>query len=131
GIVCPFPGTPFHQQLAREGRLLPGTISRDYDGYTLCHRPSRLDVSEVVEHYRQLSRSLSSLSSIAHHYWSKLWSSSMPRYRRSTLISAREIFSVRNPCDNRRRTFIGGRDPVEAWDARMMRELGLQPQLLS
>jgi radical SAM superfamily enzyme YgiQ (UPF0313 family) len=131
GIVCPYPGTPFHQQLAREGRLLPGTISRDYDGYTLCHRPSHLDVSEVVEHYKRLGRTLSSFSSIAHHYWSKLWLSDQPRYRRSILVSAREIFSVRNPCDNRERTFIGGKDPLEAWDARMMGELGLEPQWLS
>lgn len=131
GIVCPFPGTPFHQQLASEGRLLPGTISRDYDGYTLCHRPSHLDVSEVVDHYKRLSRSLSSFSSIARHYWSKLWLSDLPKYRKSILISAREIISVQNPCDNRERTFIGGKDPVEAWDARMMRELDLEPQWLS
>jgi radical SAM superfamily enzyme YgiQ (UPF0313 family) len=131
GIVCPYPGTPFHHQLAREGRLLPGTISRDYDGYTLCHRPSHLDVSEVVEHYKRLSRSLSSFSSIAHHYWSKLWLSRAPKYHRSILGSAREIFSIRSPCDNPGRTFIGGRDPVEPWDARMMGELGLQPQMLS
>ena len=131
GIVCPYPGTPFHHQLEKEGRLLPGTISRDYDGYTLCHRPSRLDVSEVVEHYKRLSRSLSSFTSIAQHYWSKLWSSDLPGYRTSILVSAREIFSVRNPCDNRERTFIGGRDPIEEWDARMMRELRLEPQWLS
>jgi hypothetical protein len=39
GIVCPYPETPFYRQLAREGRILPGTVSRDYDGYTPCHRP--------------------------------------------------------------------------------------------
>ncbi len=39
GIVCPYPETPFFREVHAEGRLLPGTISRDYDGYTLCHRP--------------------------------------------------------------------------------------------
>jgi len=131
GMVCPYPGTPFHQQLVREGRLLPGTISRDYDGYTLCHRPSHLEVSEVVDHYKRLSRSLSSFTSVVHHYWSKLWLSDQPRYLRSILVSGREIASVRNPCDNRERTFIGGQDPLEAWDAKMMGELGLEPQRLS
>ena len=36
-----------YRQLAREGRILPGTVSRDYDGYTLCHRPVGMEpVSE-------------------------------------------------------------------------------------
>jgi len=35
--------------LKDDGRLLPGTISRDYDGYTLCHKPAKLTPSEVVD----------------------------------------------------------------------------------
>ena len=42
GIVSPYPETPFFAHVAAEGRLLPGVISRDLDGYTLCHRPPRL-----------------------------------------------------------------------------------------
>lgn len=31
-----------------------GTVSRDYDGYTVCQRPKLLEPSEVVEHFRLL-----------------------------------------------------------------------------
>lgn len=131
GIICPYPGTPLHQQLLQENRIFSGTISRDYDGYTLCHRPLRLDPSEVVDHYKRLSRTLSSLPNILRHYWGKLWLSDLPQYKKSVLISAREIMSIRNSTINPERTMIAGQDPIEAWDARMMRELNIPPQQLS
>jgi hypothetical protein len=49
----------------------------------------------------------------------------------SAKISGPEILSVRNPIRNERRRYIAGQDPIEDWDARMMRELGLTPQSLS
>lgn len=131
GIVCPFPGTPFHHEVSTENRLLPDTISRDYDGYTLCHRPKNLHPTEVIDHYKRLSKTLSNFSSIARHYWSKIWLSDMPRYKRSVLLSAREIISIKNPCTNDKRTMIGGRDAIESWDERMMRTLHITPQKLS
>jgi len=131
GIVCPYPETPFYRQLAREGRILPDTVSRDYDGYTLCHRPAQMSPAEVVEHFKRLCNQLGSLSNVASHLRTKLWQSSMPRYKSVILASAPEILSVRNPIKNERRKYIAGQDPIEDWDARMMAELGLTPQSLS
>jgi radical SAM superfamily enzyme YgiQ (UPF0313 family) len=131
GIVCPYPETPFYRQLAREGRILPDTISRDYDGYTLCHRPIGMDASEVIEHFKRLCNQLGSLTNVARHFRTKLWQSSMPRYKSVILASGPEILSVRNPIKNESRKYIAGQDPIEDWDARMMRELGLAPQSLS
>ncbi len=131
GIVCPYPETPFYRQLAREGRILPDTISRDYDGYTLCHRPAGMGPSEVVEHFKRLCNQLGSLTNVARHFRTKLWQSSMPRYKSVILASGPEILSVRNPIRNERRKYIAGQDPIEDWDARMMRELGLTPQGIS
>ena len=131
GIVCPYPETPFYRQLAREGRILPGTISRDYDGYTLCHRPTGMDASEVVEHFKRLCNQLGSLTNVARHFRTKLRQSSMPNYKKVILASGPEILSVRNPIKNDRRKYIAGQDPIEDWDARMMRELNLTPQSLS
>ena len=131
GLVCPYPETPFYRQLAREGRILPGTTSRDYDGYTLCHRPSGMEPAEAVEHFKRLCRQLGSFKNVARHYGSKLFESGLPRYKQVILASGPEILSVRNPTLNPARTYIAGQDPVEAWDAAMMEELGIQPQLLS
>lgn len=131
GIVCPYPETPFYRELQAEGRLLPGTISRDYDGYTLCHRPKRLDPSEVVDHFTRLCETLGSLPNVARHYWSKLMMSDMPNYKLTILFSGPEIRSIRNPVQNRARRYIAGLDAVEDWDARQMAALGLQPQRLS
>ncbi len=131
GIVCPYPETPFYRQLAREGRILPGTISRDYDGYTLCHRPTGMEPTEVIEHFKRLCNRLGSLTNVARHFRTKLRQSSMPNYKKVILASGPEILSVRNPIKNEHRNYIAGRDPIEDWDARMMRELNLTPQSLS
>jgi radical SAM superfamily enzyme YgiQ (UPF0313 family) len=131
GIVCPYPETPFYRQLAREGRILPNTVSRDYDGYTLCHRPAQMEPAEVIEHFKRLCNQLGSLTNVARHFRTKLWQSSMPRYKSVILASGPEILSVRNPIRNDRRKYIAGLDPIEDWDARMMRELGLTLQSLS
>ncbi len=131
GIVCPYPETPFYRSLKEEGRLLPGTVSRDYDGYTLCHRPKFLEPTEVAEHFQRLCIKLGSLPNLARHYWSKLWASDVPRYKLALLGSGHEILSIRNPIKNKERQYIAGRDPLEEWDVRMMRELEIQPQYLS
>ena len=131
GIVCLYPETPFYRQLAREGRILPRTVSRDYDGYTLCHRPAGMEPAEVVEHFKRLCRQLGSLTNVARHYGSKLWTSRMPNYRKVILASGPEILSVRNPVGNPSRKYIAGLDPVEEWDALKMRELGIPLQPLS
>ena len=131
GIVCPYPETPFFRELQAEGRLQPGTISRDYDGYTLCHRPKNLHPSEVVEHFTRLCHTLGSLPNIARHYWSKLTMSDLPRYKMTILFSGPEILSIRNPVRNKARRYIAGLDALEDWDARQLAALGLQPQRLS
>jgi radical SAM superfamily enzyme YgiQ (UPF0313 family) len=131
GIVCPYPETPFYRELQGEGRLLPGTISRDYDGYTLCHRPKHLHPSEVVEHFQRLCAQLGTLPNIVRHYWSKLMMSSMPRYKSALIFSGPEILSIRNPVQNKARRYIAGEDAIEDWDAQQMTALGLQPQRLS
>ena len=131
GVVCPYPETPFFRQLASEGRILPGTTIRDYDGYTLCHRPLAMDQSEVVEHFLRLCRQLGSLTNVARHYRSKLWTSTAPHYKKVILASGPEILSVRNPTQNKSRKYIAGLDPIEEGDQRMMNELGLPLQRIT
>ncbi|MFL6332367.1 MAG: B12-binding domain-containing radical SAM protein [Pyrinomonadaceae bacterium] len=131
GIVCPYPETPFYRQLAGEGRILPGTVSRDYDGYTLCHRPVGMEPAEVVEHFKRLCGQLGSLTNVARHYRSKLWQSQMPNYKKVILASGPEILSVRNPIRNGERKYIAGHDAIEGWDARMLEELNIPLQSFS
>ena len=38
------------------------------------------------------------------------------------------MLSLSAPLANGARSYIAGRDPIEAWDAARMRELGLEPQ---
>jgi radical SAM superfamily enzyme YgiQ (UPF0313 family) len=131
GIVSPYPETPFFRRLASEGRLLPGTISRDYDGYTVCHRPENLHPTEVAEHFVRLCRAFGSVSNVLRHYRSTLMLSRIPRYKCAILVSGSEILSNRNPVSNPQRTYIAGQDSIEEWDARHMTDLGLEPQRLS
>ncbi|MCP3169623.1 B12-binding domain-containing radical SAM protein [Myxococcus qinghaiensis] len=131
GIVSPYPETPFFRELQSENRLLPGTVSRDYDGYTLCHRPKNLHPSEVVDHFHRLCAQLGSLPNIARHYWSKLTLSNLPRYKQTILFAGPEILSIRNPLKNPARRYIAGLDALEDWDTKQMAALGLQPQLIT
>jgi radical SAM superfamily enzyme YgiQ (UPF0313 family) len=131
GIMCPFPETSLYRSLRDEGRLLPRTVSRDYDCYTLCHRPKSLHPSEVAEHFRRLCLEVGSLPNIARHYWTKLWESDERRYKLTIMGSGPEIMSIRNPVRNGNRRYIAGLDPLEEWDQRMMRQLQISPQYLS
>jgi radical SAM superfamily enzyme YgiQ (UPF0313 family) len=131
GIVCPYPETSLYKQLKEEGRLLPGTISRDYDGYTLCHRPKNLTVAETIEHYQRLCRELGTLPNLVKHYSNRFFDSDLPGYKKFVTFSGPELLSVKNPVSNAKRTYIGGRDPIEAWDQEQMQKLGLAPQVLS
>jgi radical SAM superfamily enzyme YgiQ (UPF0313 family) len=131
GIVCPYPETPFYRLLEKEGRLLPKTISRDYDGYTLCHRPLQLEPSEVIYHFKKLAKELGTFKNVARHYRSKLFMSDVPNYRQAILGSGLEIKSISNPINNGARQYIAGLDTVEEWDSKMMSRLQLAPQYLS
>lgn len=130
GIVCPYPGTPYFSQVVREGRLLPGVTSRDLDTYTLCHRPKHLEPSEVADHYRRLCKTLGRLPNVVHHCTSKFGLSDRPGYNAGLVITSVEILGHRHNLANRARTFIAGRDPIEASDAALMRQLGIAPQVI-
>ncbi len=131
GIMCPYPETSLYRALKDAGRLLPGTISRDYDCYTLCHVPEFLHPSEVADHYQRLCLELASLPKVASHYWTKLMSSNLPYYKLTILGSGREILNLRNNIQNPQRRYIAGLDPLEEWDQEMMQRLQILPQYLS
>jgi len=130
GIVCPYPGTAFFAKLLKEGRMLPGTMARDLDGYTLCHRPKRVTPHELVEHYRSMSASLSKLTNIARHCWSKIWKSNTPSYKTAVILTVPEFRSIRRNLLNKERTYLAGLDPIEQWDQQKMHELGIEPQAI-
>ncbi len=131
GIVSPYPETPIYTQMQQEGRLLPGTISRDYDGYTLCHRPLQMTPQETVEHFQWLCKELGTFANMARHYANTLGSSNIAQYKKVILASGPEILSIRNPISNKERTYIAGLDPIEAWDREQMKRLNIAPQMLS
>lgn len=128
GIVCPYPETPFFRTVAEEGRLFPNLTSRDFDGYTLCHRPKQVEPEAVVHHFKRLCGILGSPALNAKNTWHQLWLSDMPRYKSIILGGSRESASVRNPLQNPERTYIAGYDPIEKWDRQQMAALGLTPQ---
>jgi len=131
GIVCPYPGTSFYHTLVNERRLLPGATIRDFDGYSICHRPKFLDPTEVVEHYKNICTSLVRMTNIVKYLWSKIWLSNLPGYKLGLLLSCPEIRSIKHSLINKERTFIAGHDPIEEWDAKKMEELGISPQIIS
>jgi hypothetical protein len=130
GIVAPYPETPFYRHLAEEGRILPGAKMRDVDGYTVCHRPARLSPDEVVEHYKNLCRKLSSLGCLGRHFVRRIFMGDVPSYRRTVVVTTKEISTIKAPLANPERTFIAGQDPLEAWDEEQLSRLGIPSQPL-
>jgi radical SAM superfamily enzyme YgiQ (UPF0313 family) len=62
-LLTPFPGTPLHHRMAREGRLL----HKDWSQYDITHvvfRPTNMTPEELELGYRQLSRRLFSWPAI-------------------------------------------------------------------
>ena len=131
GIVCPYPGTALYRRLLREGRIIQGTTIRDFDGYTVCHKPTNMDPSELAEHYRKLTISLSSMPNLLRHWSTALLKSRLPRYKSVVLVSGLEMRKLRNNLINETRTYVAGRDPIEQWDLDQMQELGIPPQQIS
>ena len=117
GIVCPYPETPFFRTVASEGRLLPGVISHDLDGYTLCHRPRNLSPEAAIHHFKRLCNVVGSPARAVKNTWHQLFLSGLPRYRPLIVGGGREAVSVKHPLRNQARTYIAGQDPIEAWDA--------------
>lgn len=130
GIVTPFPGTPWFSRLASEGRLLPGLGIRDLDGYTLCHRPARLHSSEVVEHFKALSRTLSSGPRVLSATFRKLGLNPSLGYRSVLTVTGKTVRNLRAALVNPERSYMAGQDPIEASDRVEMDRLGLTPQLI-
>jgi radical SAM superfamily enzyme YgiQ (UPF0313 family) len=131
GFVCPYPETPFFRKLKSENRILPGLISRDLDGYTLCHCPKNLEPTEAIEHFQRLCKDLGSFSNVVNHYLVRFWNSHAPFYKAILLFSGAEILSIKNPIKNGMRKYIAGHDPIEEWDARKMREFEITAQLIN
>src|SRR5262249_41640433 len=130
GILCPYPGTPLFTTVAREGRLLPGTTARDLDTYTVCHRARMLDPTEVAEHYQRLCRSVARLPNLVRHCADKFFLSERRGYKPGLVVATLEARSITHNLKNPERTYIAGRDPIEAWDAEQMRLLGMEPQCI-
>lgn len=130
GIVCPYPGTPYFRTLKSEGRIISGVISRDFDGYTLCHQPAQMSPTELIEHYHRLCRHVGSVRNMLRHCISSLFSSNAQWYKTIALFSGAEMLSTTKPLLNGRRRYIAGLDPIEDWDAEQMDKLGILPQLI-
>jgi radical SAM superfamily enzyme YgiQ (UPF0313 family) len=57
-VLTPFPGTPLHDRLAREGRLLAPSDWGSYTLFDVTYRPARMTVSELEEGLRAVFRAL-------------------------------------------------------------------------
>lgn len=67
-ISIPIPGTPFHAEVEREGRILDRNLSR-YDGDHVVFRPRRVSPAEVVEAFEGVNRSFYALPAVARRWW--------------------------------------------------------------
>jgi radical SAM superfamily enzyme YgiQ (UPF0313 family) len=63
-ISIPIPGTPFHNQMAAEGRIFDSNL-RHYDGDHLVFQPKRVSAREVLRAFRRINRGFYSWRSIA------------------------------------------------------------------
>jgi radical SAM superfamily enzyme YgiQ (UPF0313 family) len=67
-VLTPFPGTPLHTRLEKEGRIL----TRDwelYDGQHVVFQPARMSVSELAQGHERAWKAAYRWSSIARRLW--------------------------------------------------------------
>ena len=131
GFVCPYPETPFFRQLRADGRILRGAISRDYDGYTLCHLPKKLNPEEAVEHFIRLCTYLGSRKNLIKHYFTRLGNSSSLFYNAIILFSGVKFLDIKNIIKNNKRSYVAGNDTIEEWDENKLKEFGFPTQSIS
>ena len=67
-VLTPFPGTPLHDRLAAEGRIL----TRDwelYDGQHVVFQPRQMSVAQLAQGHEQAWKSVYAWSAIARRLW--------------------------------------------------------------
>lgn len=67
-LAIPIPGTPFHRQVEREGRILDTDLAH-YDGDHLVLKPARVEPAEVLETAVRVRRSFYSWRNIGRRWW--------------------------------------------------------------
>ncbi len=70
-ISIPIPGTPFHAEVASEGRILDRDLSR-YDGDHVVFRPRGVTPAEVVEAFERVNRSYYAAPAVVRRWWRHL-----------------------------------------------------------
>jgi radical SAM superfamily enzyme YgiQ (UPF0313 family) len=67
-ISIPIPGTLFHQEVEREGRIVDHDLSH-YEGDHLVFEPKRVSPEEVFETYQRVNRHFYSWKNILQRWW--------------------------------------------------------------
>ena len=67
-ISIPIPGTPFHNEVEREGRIVDRDLSH-YEGDHLVFKPKHVSPEEVFETYRRVNRHFYSWENILRRWW--------------------------------------------------------------
>jgi radical SAM superfamily enzyme YgiQ (UPF0313 family) len=125
-MAIPIPGTPFHAQAEREGRIIDHDLAH-YDGDHLVLRPARVEPVAVLEAAARVKRSFYGWGSIARR-WGRLmrdvlrgsrpWSRLLPAALLSVILWQLSVFQRRHARDRvypllaeaRRQLDAGGED---------------------
>lgn len=67
-ISIPIPGTPFHNEVEKEGRIVDRDLSH-YEGDHLVFKPKRASPEEVFEAFRNLNKHFYSWKNILKRWW--------------------------------------------------------------
>ena len=91
-ISIPIPGTPFHDQVRREGRIVDEDLAH-YDGDHLVFEPLTATREQVLEAFERITRSFYSWRSIGRRWWrlisSYLRGGNLPRrFLRAVIVSS-------------------------------------------
>jgi radical SAM superfamily enzyme YgiQ (UPF0313 family) len=67
-ITIPIPGTPLHQAVEAEGRIVDRNLAH-YEGDHLVFRPKSASPAQIFEAFRRINRSFYSWTSILKRWW--------------------------------------------------------------
>jgi radical SAM superfamily enzyme YgiQ (UPF0313 family) len=67
-ISIPIPGTPFHDEVERDGRIVDRDLSH-YEGDHLVFKPKRVSPEEVFEAFRRINKHFYSWKNIQKRWW--------------------------------------------------------------
>jgi radical SAM superfamily enzyme YgiQ (UPF0313 family) len=102
-VLTPYPGTPIHQKMQEEGRLLQDRGPESFNGYNVTFKPRKMSPEELLAAHRALWREAFSLRNSLGRIWRGLFTLRPGAFLMSACMNA--FYCLKNLRGNHPRVF--------------------------